>query len=82
MSGQTCAFGGLLGQDLSTDDRIAIANTCGILAPLVHRFGHRGVVRAITSSGAGATWGSTSAFQHRIRGWAQDHPPLEHAFFG
>jgi len=46
VSGQTCAFGGLLGESLSTADTIMIADTCGLSRPHELRMAHAGMVEA------------------------------------
>ena len=57
VSGQTCAFDGILGQHLSVNDVIHVLETCGV-DPTIERFPFSGIVAHVSSSGAAVTWGS------------------------
>ena len=56
VSGQTCAFDGLLGYHLEDGDRVMILDTCGARAGAA-RLVAGGSVFAVTQSGAKMTWG-------------------------
>jgi hypothetical protein len=56
VSGQTCAFDGILGQDLSFNDHFAVMDTCG-LESVVPRFTHSGRFQEVSASGGRVDWG-------------------------
>ena len=58
VSGQTCAFDGILGQHLSVQGRVLILETCGNDA-VDDRFPAAGYVTEVFASGAAISWGST-----------------------
>ena len=58
VSGQVCAFVGILGQHLSVQGRVLVQETCG--SDVVNdRFPSAGYVTDVSISGAGVSWGST-----------------------
>ena len=55
VSGQTCSFDGVVGQDISTGNQFIVLDTCGT-ASAVPRFVDSGLVGSMTNSGARVTW--------------------------
>lgn len=63
VSGQTCAFGGIVGQDLSSANRFLVLDTCAEIGVkleygVIPRFSTFGSVVMVTSSGQEISWGS------------------------
>ena len=60
LAGATCAFDGLLGQTLSTEDVVLALDTCGVdRTGGIPRFTHYGLLEAVSESGAALSWGET-----------------------
>jgi hypothetical protein len=69
VSGQTCSFDGIVGQDLSAGNQFIVLDTCGT-ASTVPNFVDSGLVGVMTSSGARVTWNqaptSAAGGQYRL----------------
>ena len=58
VSGQTCKFHNVVGQDLYSSNSLMVLDTCAV-APAPVRFGTAGQTVGLSSSGAMISWGDT-----------------------